>query len=56
MNSYEEIVATITKGLVDEGKILEAGFDVLCQIMIPPDAPQEQTVDKNSQKKRPGDD
>jgi len=45
MTTHEEVVSAITKGLSDEGKLIEAGFNVLCELMIPPTAPKEQVDD-----------
>jgi hypothetical protein len=45
MPTPEEHVSDLTKSLVDEGKLLEAGFNALVEIMIPPHAPPEQIED-----------
>lgn len=45
MNSHEQVVAAIAKKLADEGKLIEAGFEVLNQLIIPSGAPQAQVDD-----------
>ena len=45
MDIHEKIVSTITKNLADEGKLIEAGFNVLCKLMIPSNASEEQIND-----------
>lgn len=45
MNTHEEVVSTVTKGLADEGKLIESGFNVLRELMIPSNASEEQVTD-----------
>ena len=41
----DEEVSAVTKILVSEGKLLEAGFSILQELMIPLNAPQAQIDD-----------
>ena len=45
MSTQEEVTSTIIKDLTDEGKLLEAGFNVLRELIIPSNASEGQISD-----------
>ncbi|MCP3669382.1 MAG: hypothetical protein GY814_02880 [Gammaproteobacteria bacterium] len=45
MATYDELLPFLTKNLIDEGKLLETGFEAFRKLIIPEDASQMQVDD-----------